>query len=253
MARLPSKAPQSALSRSSPDSMSPRPSGSRCPRPEPIIGGSIWLWSPSKDNVTVYREDRIFFDVAATRVAVRPVAPGGTAKFLGSDGQLHGDWNRKYGAEGFEIVGDVSKLPAYASVHYAEDAEARVVDATWRGSDSQRSLWTWQAKSDDRRALARPSGKDRMAACWYGDMIVFDLDVGKSSRDVTMYFLDWDQQGVREQTVQIRSGGEVLDRRTLTAFHGGKYLTWTIQGRVQVEIRKLTGKNAVISGIFFDR
>ena len=69
-----------------------------------------------------------------------------------------------------------------------------------------------------------------------------------------MYFLDWDQQGVREQTVQIRTGGgEVLDHRKLTAFHGGKYLTWTIQGRVQVEIRKVTGNNAVISGIFFDR
>ena len=68
-----------------------------------------------------------------------------------------------------------------------------------------------------------------------------------------MYFVDWDQQGVREQTVQIRSGSEVMDHRKLTAFHGGKYLTWRIQGRVQVEIRKVAGNNAVISGIFFDR
>ena len=127
-----------------------------------------------------------------------------------------------------------------------------MVDATWRG-DAQNALWTWAAKTDDRRALARPSSPDRLAACWYGDTIVFDLEVGESSRHVTMYFVDWDQQDVRKQTVQIRTvGGEVLDHRELTAFHAGKYLTWRIQGRVQVEIRKDTGNNAVISGIFFD-
>jgi len=35
--------------------------------------------------------------------------------------------------------------------------------------------------------------------------------------------------------------GEVLDKRNVTAFDNGRYLTWKIQGR-----------NAVISGIFFD-
>ena len=150
------------------------------------------------------------------------------------------------------MIGGESKLPTYASIHVSEQAEARVVDATWRG-DAENALWTWAAKTDDRRALARPSGPDRLAACWYGDTIVFDLEVGESSRNVTMYFVDWDQQDVRKQTVQIRTcGGEVLDERELTAFHDGKYLTWRIQGRVQVEIRKDTGNNAVISGIFFD-
>ncbi len=40
---------------------------------------------------------------------------------------------------------------------------------------------------------------------------------------LSMYFLDWDPQGVREQTVQMRtSGGEVLDHRTLTGVGGAK-------------------------------
>ena len=103
-------------------------------------------------------------------------------------------------------------------------------------------------------SVGPPAGPRPLAACWYGDTIVFDLEVGESSRNVTMYFVDWDQQDVRMQTVQIRTcGGELLDARELTAFHAGKYLTWRIQGRVQVEIRKGTGNNAVISGIFFDR
>ena len=145
-----------------------------------------------KDNATVFREDRVYFNVATTGFAAATLASRGTAKFLGFDDQLQGDWHRKYGAEGFELIGDESKLPAYASIHVSEQAEARVVDATWRG-DAQNALWTWAAKSD-RRALARPSGTDRLAACWYGDTIVFDLEVGESSRNVTMYFVDWDQQ-----------------------------------------------------------
>ena len=206
-----------------------------------------------KDNATVFREDRLYLQRRRNRNRCRNrLRRVAAAKFLGCDDQLQGDWHRKYGADGFELIGGESKLPAYASIHVSEHAEARVVDATWRG-DAQNAMWTWAAKTDDRRALARPSGTDRLAACWYGDTIAFDLEVGESSRNVTMYFVDWDQQDVRKQTVQMRTcGGEVLDEQQLTAFHDGKYLTWSIQGRVQVEIRKDAGNNAVISGIFFD-
>jgi hypothetical protein len=203
-----------------------------------------------KDNATVFREDGAYFNVTTTGFAAATAASRGTATFLGFDDQLQGDWHRKYGAEGFELIGDESKLPAYASIHVSEQAEARVVDATWRG-DAQNAFWTWAARTDDRRALARPSGTDRLAACWYGDTIVFDLEVGESSRNVAMYFVDWDQQDVRKQTVQIRTcGGEVLDERELTAFHAGKYLTWRIKAACRSNSQG-TGNNAVIS-IFFD-
>ena len=68
-----------------------------------------------------------------------------------------------------------------------------------------------------------------------------------------MYMVDWDQKNIRRQTIEIRGGATdaLLDRRDVRAFHGGKYLTWKIRGRVVVEIHKVAGNNAVLNGMFF--
>jgi hypothetical protein len=43
----------------------------------------------------------------------------------------------------------------------------------------------------------------------------------------------------------------VLDSETASAFGGGEYLVWTVGGHVQFRITKLSGPNAVLSGLFF--
>ena len=212
-----------------------------------------------KDAETVYREDRIYFNVVGTDAqAEEPTTPAtpAAAEFVGADDKRQGDWKGAFGGEGYALVGKASKLPAYASITFdgAGEGEARVVGATWRGGGGAAgSVWTWQAKTNDRRALAFATGTGRIAACRYGNPVTFALDVGAARRNVTMYFLDWDQAGVRRQTVTLRSAdGTILDKRDLAAFQNGKYLTWRIRGRVLVEIRKIRGKNAVIGGVFFD-
>ena len=68
-----------------------------------------------------------------------------------------------------------------------------------------------------------------------------------------MYFLDWDQHGVRRQRVELHApGGALLDQRIVTDFGRGKYLSWTISGRVEFMIHNLRGNNAVASAVFFD-
>jgi hypothetical protein len=40
--------------------------------------------------------------------------------------------------------------------------------------------------------------------------------------------------------------------REIANFQDARYLTWKIRGRVQVEIHKMTGVNAVLNGVFID-
>jgi hypothetical protein len=43
----------------------------------------------------------------------------------------------------------------------------------------------------------------------------------------------------------------VLSTQTVSSFHGGIYLVWTISGDVQINVTLTGGANAVISGVFF--
>ena len=109
----------------------------------------------------------------------------------------------------------------------------------------------WLKETTDPRALLTKDGK-RNPNYWNGD-IFFLFDVGPSPREVSFYFVDWDEDGRCEQTVSIRSwDGQLLDQRTVGGFHQGKYLTWKMQGRAKVEVKQKAGKPAVVSGVFMD-
>ncbi len=46
--------------------------------------------------------------------------------------------------------------------------------------------------------------------------------------------------------------GTVLDTRTISTFHAGVYLQWTISGDVVFTVTLSSGANAVLNGLFFD-
>ena len=95
-------------------------------------------------------------------------------------GQLAG----MYGGDGESIVGDVTSLPAYASL------------------TSTGLTYTWDSAPSDPRALKRV-GTGRVAATWYSDPS-FDLDVNVTSgtHKVALYCLDWDTTS-RSQRVDV--------------------------------------------------
>jgi hypothetical protein len=68
-----------------------------------------------------------------------------------------------------------------------------------------------------------------------------------------VYAVDWDQNG-RAETVDVldATSGAVLDHRSLSGFVNGAYLSWTVNGHVQLRVTQTTGPNAVVSGLFFD-
>ena len=73
------------------------------------------------------------------------------------------------------------------------------------------------------------------------------------THDLELYFLDWDGTNRGEQVkISNAATGAVLDTETVSSFHSGVYLEWAVTGNVLITITKLSGANAVLSGLFFD-
>ena len=117
-----------------------------------------------------------------------------SAVFLKEDTTTEGNWINTYGTQGYEVIGNATSLPSYATV-----------------TPSGQTTYTWTASTTDPRALQQASGTGRIAAAWYS-ATSFTVDVDFSdgkTHDLELYFLDWDTTGRSEQ-VQISN-----------AVHGG--------------------------------
>ncbi|OWK38390.1 hypothetical protein [Fimbriiglobus ruber] len=100
-----------------------------------------------------------------------------------------------------------------------------------------------------------PPTFDRTAPMWSdGSSFTTDVTVsGGTAKKVSLYLLDWDNQGRSERIDVIDPAtNTVLDSETVSGFAGGEYLSWNISGHVQFKITSLTGSSAVLSGVFFD-
>jgi Right handed beta helix region len=177
----------------------------------------------------------VFFDSPGT---TSPPATGTTATFTRADAGTRGNWIGAYGRQGYALASDAAVNPAWAQVSIASA-----------------STWTWSWSTADGRALQRPGGSGRIAACWYSDT-AFTVDVSVldgASHQVALYALDWDPWG-RSQRVDVLDAatGAVLDSRTIAAFDGGQYLVWMVSGHVTFRLTNTGSPNAVLSGVFFD-
>lgn len=163
-----------------------------------------------------------------------------TATFIATDATAQGNWKGVYGKDGAIVMGDSLNLPAYAQV-----------------TPSGKQDWTWVSSTSDTRALQNAAGTDRIAGVWFLDGS-FNVDInitdGQTHR-VAMYFVDWDANATssRTETVEVLDAGSgaVLNSQTVADFAYGKYLVWDLKGSVRVRFTKVSGQNAVVSGIFF--
>ena len=167
-----------------------------------------------------------------------PEASGTTAAFVKADDTTQGNWNGVYGSRGYALAGDAALAAAWTQ-------------PTIAGS----SPYTWAWATADLRALRRPDGGSRLAACWYSDSaMTLDVNVQDgATHSVALYLLDWDSLG-RNQRVDVidAATGAVLDTRSVTSFSGGRYLVWTVSGHVAFRIVNGGGRNAVVNALFLD-
>ena len=164
-------------------------------------------------------------------------SPTASARFLGLDNTTQGNWKSRYGTEGYTVVDDSAKAPAYGGV-----TPLSALD------------WSWTNSTTDVRALQKTAATDRIADTWYSPSS-FYVDVNltdQASHTVAVYCVDWDSKG-RTQTVDVLDAGTnaVLDTRTISNFSNGVYLVWNLTGHVKLRVSMTSSVNAVVSGIFF--
>ena len=186
-----------------------------------------------------------------------------TATFLKSDATTNGTWYSGtvsshtfvYGSDGFGLPdpnnrfgSNNPKWPAYATITLGGD-----------------TLVEWAFGSSNVRAVEYPppgtstgSDSQRIASAWFANTS-FTVDIQDGSlHQIALYFLDWDGfGGGRNEQIQItddNNGNAVLDTRSVSGFEAaGKWLVWTVSGKVTFTITNLnSSSNAVLSGIFFD-
>ena len=157
-----------------------------------------------------------------------------TAVFKEEDRQTKGDWEVKFGKDGAEVFGDDSRLPKYAQLNAG-------------GSD-----FTYENPASREPAPYSVSGEDRFAGCKYGDTLTVELRLTEGAHRVAFLFLDWNTKE-RAQKIEMvdMDTNKVLDMRELKDFSDGRYFVYELSGNVKMQLSKLAGRNACISGVFF--
>ena len=175
----------------------------------------------------------IFFSAGSS-----PTLPNAaTVNFASVDPTTEGNWQGKYGSDGYSIASNAQMMPTYTSFAVQNP-----------------SKWTWTGNTTDSRALLSGNSSGRMATTWYNNA-TFSFDVNltdANSHQIALYAVDWDLRS-RSETIQIvdANSGAVLDSRKVSSFSSGIYLIWNIRGHVTIDVTSTGGPNAVVSGIFF--
>ncbi|MEO7485991.1 MAG: alpha-L-rhamnosidase C-terminal domain-containing protein, partial [Ferruginibacter sp.] len=162
-----------------------------------------------------------------------------------------GNWATKFGKEGYVLFGypdtaGSKKIPSY-------------IDSV---TLKKNGIIIWDSVSADNRVLKNPAGKNELAAAIItrdpeatNQTMTIDIAVkGNHACRLSMYFLDWDKK-------DRRTAIEIFDANTLNIiapvqlishYENGKYLTFTFDRSVRIRVNHVRGKNAAVSGLFFD-
>lgn len=175
-------------------------------------------------------------------VQTDPAGPTPTAKFVSKDTTTKGNWKGRYGAGGYNVIGDRVNYP----------------DGLTVTPDGQ-SFWVWApfstSTTDSRDLQSALIENARGAACWYSSgTFTVDLNFTDTSvHRVALYCLDW-EAAMRAQTIDVLDPAynTVLSSQSVSSFSGGQYLLWDITGHVTLRFTRTGGNNAVLSAIFFD-
>lgn len=170
------------------------------------------------------------------------LSAGGTATavYQGSDTATQGGWIGAYGADGYDLAGIATSLPAYAA----------------GSGQTGGTLYTYAASSTDPRAVqVPPTGTSRAAYEWYnGSSFTYAVNLTDGQpHKVSLYFYDWNNEGrVQTVTVSDTATSAVLDGpRTLSSFTNGVTLSWRCTGNVTFTITA-TAINAVLAAVWWD-
>jgi len=172
----------------------------------------------------------------------------GSVQYIGEDRDTQGNWIGVYGHYAYILP----KAPS-AHVEYPIGPGTLMPTSPYydyvggNGWPVEYTI-TGPAIPADVRALETPYETQRRATCYWGDSTI-ELVIPEGYYRLALYLLDWDS-ATRTENVMVTDGSESVEV-TVSDFHGGKYVLFNVTGGT-VTLKKVSGANAVISGVFLD-
>ncbi len=198
----------------------------------------------------------VSFPIEAAAGATLPITVTRTAGynavlsgiFLGNEGPPptvkvesapQGKWLNTFGSAGYDLAGFDG---ANGDIAYLPNATMTL---------QQGSRWQWAANTTDARAVQRPDGLTRNAGTYYDpNEVKMQLSFKEAyTGNLHLYALDWDSEGRRE-VISVNGQSAVLS----SDFSAGAWVSMPISvtagATVSISVSRLSGGNAVLSGIF---
>ncbi|MBN2774141.1 MAG: hypothetical protein JXR31_07825, partial [Prolixibacteraceae bacterium] len=168
--------------------------------------------------------------------------PSGKVTFIGTDTETKGNWQKKYGSEGYVIPGTGENIQ--------DDLKISSINGETQ---------VWEKQTKDIQALKNPVGEDNIASLRSHPLHeIIDIQFNDDKEhELAIYFLDWDR---KERWTVIdfidSKTRKVLHSYNLTDYSQGIYLKYKISGSVQCRIsnvytqRYKKSPDSGFSGIF---
>lgn len=149
-----------------------------------------------------------------------------------------GSWKNNYGKKGLYIIGDKIVLSDDIKVY---DNKCFYVSLL-RNKADQRGLQRYSDNNDYRLAAYYLNNKE------------FNLEIRiKEKTKITFYIVDYDKLERKQKVyVQSKSTGEVIVEFLVEKFENGIYISFFVNEDIIITFERVSGPDAVLSGIFFD-
>ncbi|MCC6233432.1 MAG: hypothetical protein IT580_12355, partial [Verrucomicrobiales bacterium] len=174
--------------------------------------------------------------------AITVLPPPAVALFLSEDRTTFGDWIPRYGGLGNTLSNAVTQL--------AEDTQLSVLGGTYLPTPTT---------AFPAALPILPDGAQRSPGLWIGDPsleVRVDRSTDESYR-ISLYLVDGSGLDEAVQISQLSDPltGEILDRRSLSRFSTGAYLTWKVSGSLRISLVPLSPETgaATLAAVFLDR
>jgi hypothetical protein len=168
------------------------------------------------------------------------------------DASTQGNWKGVYGSKGYVLLNYDSlqhrmTLPAFVeNIRFNKEANIH-----------------WATAVDDARALRSDTGDAlrNIGAIHTNDpnacLQTMTVDIASKPAqeyNVSLYFVDWDEQNRRSaiEVFALDSKRLLMPVQMVRNYQQGKYVTFTLHEPVRIRINMVRGINATLSGLFFD-
>ncbi len=188
----------------------------------------------SKEEILI---KKLYDDIKIKSLFMKPVLiRTGYIKYS-FDNVTQGEWKKKYGKNGYYIIGDKIYLGEGIKIYTNNAYYVSVL-----------------RNSADNRGLIRVNNDSNRLCAYYLNHIEFNIEIQVvQNRNISLHFVDYDRLNrVQKIVVQSKKTGSSLVECVIKEFESGIYMVFDVNEDIIISIKCVEGPDAVLSGIFFN-